>query len=81
MTIQRLKHAALLPLLASTFVLAGCDNTDNRRPASAAPIPETPAAPTKIPTTPEEKIQAIQNSSLPQKQKDAEIARVRAGQL
>ena len=79
MTTQRFIRTALLPLLA-TFVLAGCDSTDNRRPASAAPVPQT-SAPTKIPTTPEEKIQMIQNSSLPQKQKDAEIARVRAGQL
>lgn len=76
----RFRRAALLPLLAS-FILAGCDNTDNRRPASAAPIQEKPSAPAKIPTTPEEKIQAIQNSSLPQKDKDAAIARVRSGQL
>lgn len=79
MNTQRLKRAALLPLLAS-FVLVGCDNTDNRRPASAAPI-EKPATPPKIPTTTEEKVQAIQNSPLSQQEKEAAIARVRSGQL
>lgn len=72
--------AALLPLLG-VFAAAGCDSPDNRRPASAMPIQSAPITPKKPPSTTEEKIAAIQNAPIPDKDKQAAIERVRSGKL
>ena len=80
MKIQCLKTAAVLPLIA-TIALGGCSDKDNSRPASATPLQSKPTPPKAPPSTTEEKIQAIQNSPLPEKEKQEAIARVRSGQL
>jgi hypothetical protein len=79
MKVQSLRNAAMLPLIAS-IALVGCDK-DNSRPPAAMPIQAKPAAPKAPPSTAEEKIQAIQNSPLPEKEKQEAIARVRSGKL
>lgn len=85
MKIKAFSRSAMLPPVASlalmaSLALAGCGQ-DNRRPEAAMPMQSTPTAPKKPPSTTEEKIQAIQNSSLPEKDKQAAIERVRSGKL
>ncbi|MGV3614320.1 MAG: hypothetical protein ACO1SV_03190 [Fimbriimonas sp.] len=79
MKIGSLRSAAMLPLIAA-MALVGCDK-DNSRPASAMPIQTKPAAPKAPPSTAEEKIKAIEASTLPDKEKQEAIARVRSGKL
>lgn len=80
MKLQRLLSAAMLPLIAS-IALVGCGDKDNSRPAAAMPVQNKPIATTAPPTSDEEKIQRIQAAPIPQKEKDAAIARVRSGKL
>jgi hypothetical protein len=70
----------MLPLIA-LFALVGCDNKDNSRPAAAMPVRNTPVNPASPPSSDEEKIKRIQAAPIPQKEKDAAIARVRSGKL
>lgn len=66
--------------LAAVTTIVGCGDSDTQKPANAAPIP-TNEAPTKTPTTQEEKIAAIEKSSMPEDQKKAAIEQVRSGKL
>lgn len=77
---QSLLIAALVPLLIVPSLI-GCDSSDNRRPADAMKVQEAPSTPAKPPSTPEEKIEAIKKSTLPDKEKEAAIERVRSGKL
>ncbi|CAN5434546.1 hypothetical protein BH11ARM2_BH11ARM2_09230 [soil metagenome] len=75
-----MKMLSLAPVLAVALLIAGCGSENNEKPSGAAVVPrdETPA---KTPTTKEEKITAIKNSSLPEDQKKSAIERVQAGKL
>jgi hypothetical protein len=69
-----------LPILGVLLVAAGCGDAPTAPPPDAAK-PPVETAPKKVPTTTEEKVQAIQNSSLPEDQKKAAIEKVRSGSL
>lgn len=71
--------AAAMSLLA-TVTLLGCGSSNNPPDAFMQPRP-APPAPRKTPTTVEEKIAAIQSAPIPDKDKEAAIARVKSGQL
>ena len=68
-----------LPLVVSISVVGCSGSADTERPALAPPI--TSAAPKKVPTTMDEKIEAIQNAAIPEDQKKAAIEKVRSGGL
>jgi len=72
---------AAFPLLAMVLVLSltGCGSSDTAPPPAAMAPRST--APPKVPTTTEEKIQAIQNSGIPEAQKKEAIDKVKSGQL
>jgi hypothetical protein len=73
---------AMISILALTGLLGLCgcgDSVDNTPPRSA--ITPHPGPPPKIPTTVDEKIKAINGSSMPEAQKKQEIEKVKAGSL
>lgn len=68
-----------LLVLLPVALLAGCGNSGEIKPVSAAP-PSRDALMSK-PMTTEQKIAAIERSSAPDDKKQAAIARLRSGKL
>ncbi|RYG33652.1 hypothetical protein EON81_17660 [bacterium] len=66
--------------LALLFVIAGCGDDSGTAPPPQAMAPRD-TAPTKIPTTKEEKIEAINKAPMSEDQKKAAIEKVNSGSL
>lgn len=77
-----MKTSQLISLVAasSALTLVGCSNTTNAPPPQSMHLPAD-AKPTKIPTTVDEKIKAIENAPLPKEEQEKAIAKVKAGNL
>lgn len=71
---------AILPLVFLMPILVGCGDSVNNAPPAAAMAPRNDP-PTKIPTTVDEKIAAIERSPLPEDQKKKAIEQVKSSKL
>lgn len=76
-----LRILTLTSAFAATLLLGGCGDSVNNAPPASAMTPHAPTAPPKMPTTTEEKIQAINKAPLSDEEKKAAIDRVNSGKL
>ena len=76
-----MRLTTLVVSMVAVLALAGCGDSGGNAPPAAAMAPRPAPVVQKIPTTVEEKVQAIQNSSAPEKEKQIAIQKVRSGSL
>ena len=67
-----------LPLILALSLFGCGDSATVEKPVAAKPIVNTPL---KVPSTPDEKIAAIEKSGMPEDQKKTAIEQVKSGKL